>query len=642
MQGSLFAGGVPLETRVLSRRKDFRSLFEGFTRMHAVSYVASPDLLLEFLDELGFTELEVVVGDSLSEPYKRALEQKGVAVTARLAELVTQGRLRILVPDRLIHTKMYLLDGADRTRVIQTSANLTRTAQEPSRQINYAWYVDLPHGDPLLERVTRDYQAHASRCTLFMEDLTQLFRQRPDMDRGELVEVWLKGAAIQEEELEVRRVFDEIASGLALSSSTSAETLVELRLPEAPAERRRIERLLAPLEPAPVQNRLQVRGRAFVDYVRKAYGVPLLRVNPGRHEMLLAVEGSVESLAEAPPDPASVNAALEHLEDYLNTVDTGHSADPRFAKMSMFEALLYFFSAPFFHEYMKRQRERFGPMGSRGPRFLYIYGPSQNGKSTFLQFALKVMTGRNMQGLSGRDFTKTRIANAAMVGTAFPLVFDDVSVAGKPGIEEVFKSYWERWWRQEYLSPQLIMTSNTARLRDWAKSRVKRVDFDVQFAPTERDKETLFQLFSKETSIFKWFCHLYFEHLESPDLPSDDELYLARSVMSDLYHHAGRKIPEYLPQEPLERIYDPGLRDWRDLLFGIRKAALQMDGGRILVELTQDIQPWEVNDYQSYLPQTIKFRRRGHMLIIENPEDFEAWLGPAPRQRSWLRRFFSR
>ncbi|MFC2032827.1 hypothetical protein ACFLUS_05710, partial [Chloroflexota bacterium] len=73
------------------------------------------------------------------------------------------------------------------------------------------------------------------------------------------------------------------------------------------------------------------------------------------------------------------------------------SANPLAAKMSMFEALLYIFFTPFAHEYMKAKRARYGLIDTRGPRFLYIYGPTQNGKTTFLSFSLRLITGRIME-----------------------------------------------------------------------------------------------------------------------------------------------------------------------------------------------------------------------------------------------------
>jgi len=121
LQGSLFSGFPDLQTQLISRRKDFDDLFDGYEKMHAVSYVISPDVLLDFYDKRGYTELEIIVGENLSESYKHNLEQKPIEVVERLEELVETGALRVYVPSHTIHTKLYILEKQDGVRVIQTS-----------------------------------------------------------------------------------------------------------------------------------------------------------------------------------------------------------------------------------------------------------------------------------------------------------------------------------------------------------------------------------------------------------------------------------------------------------------------------------------------------------------------------------------
>jgi hypothetical protein len=643
LQADLFAGLSPLQTQVITRRKDFDELFDGFDRMRAISYIISPHLLLEFFDKRGYIELEVVVGENLSEVYRRDLEQKGVEVVDQLAELVEKGVLRIFVPTRTIHTKLYILEGANIVRVIQTSANLTATAQEAKRQINYAWYLDIPSGNPILDQLMQDYESHLRGCTLFMEDLTNLLMQRQDTDRKQLIEAWLRGAAAEEPDVEIRGIFHDLSVSLVEASGSKEERVTVLQLPESEPVRKRIERHLAPLNPVVAgQNQVHVNDSAFIRYVYETHRIPLLILSREHQKLLLGLDTPMAVLTEALSDPALVNQSLELVETYLHTVDLGESANPLSTKTSMFEALLYIFFTPFANEYMKAKRARYGPIDTRGPRFLYIYGPSQNGKTTFLRFSLKLLTGRNIEPLSRQDFTKTRITSAALTETVFPLVFDDVDPSRTSGIEEVFKSYWERWWRDQYMSPQIVIASNTPRLKEWAKSRVKRIDFDVHFAPTEAAKEKLAKVFSQDNPVFKWFSYLYLSHLSADELPSDDELWLARVVMKELYEYAKRPLPEFFPAEPIEKLYDPGRRDWRDILYGLHKATVEVQDNRKLVTFLKDMQYWEINDYQSYLPQTIKHQRKGNTIIIENPKEFDRWLGQPPRARGLLSRLFRR
>ncbi len=109
-QADMFAGFSPLRTQVITRRKEFDDLFNGFSKMRAISYVISPDLLLDFYDKRGYKDLEVLVGENLSESYKQSLEQKNLNVTERLADLVGKGVLRVFIPTHTIHTKLYILE----------------------------------------------------------------------------------------------------------------------------------------------------------------------------------------------------------------------------------------------------------------------------------------------------------------------------------------------------------------------------------------------------------------------------------------------------------------------------------------------------------------------------------------------------
>jgi hypothetical protein len=55
------------------------------------------------------------------------------------------------------------------------------------------------------------------------------------------------------------------------------------------------------------------------------------------------------------------------------------------------------------------------------------------------------------------------------------------------------------------------------------------------------------------------------------------------------------------------------------------------------------MQHYEIKEYEGYLPQIIKYRRRGKALIIESPNEFKTWLqGQTSRNRSWLARLFGK
>lgn len=643
-QTSLLSETELLHTRVISHKKDFDALFDGFNKMRAVSYVVSSDLLREFFDKRGYQEIEVVVGEDLKEPgLRQDLEQKGVETIDRLAWLMEERQLRIWVPKSTIHTKLYILEGAGTTRIIQTSANLTNTARKAARQMNYAWVLDLAHDRDLVSQAIADYETHRRPCSLFMGDLLELLKKERDLSRHEVIELWLHGDTTDLADSEAKRALQEITHQSLGSSGLGEEPIFSFHLPEAPTAKKRIERLIRPLNPTIVGNEVQLNRADFINYIHKDYlGVPIMQVDLEKSEVRLGINGSVRVCTEPLPSITEVNLALEHVESYLHAVQQGQTRDPLFVQRCMFESLLYVFSAPFFHEHMKIRQRIYGALGERrGPRALYIYGDSRNGKTTFLRFALKLITGQASDPWPGADFTTKKLPLA--LSTVFPLLFDDVTSSQRVALEKVFKSYWEVWWTSEFPCPQVILTSNVYNLPEWAKSRTNQVHFDVYFPPSADTRRMLAELFSRENYIFNWFSYLYLQNLTNYEPQSDDELEIAREVMKQLYSYAGRDIPRFFSEVPIEQIYDMGREKWLDLLNGLRKAGTRPDKGRILIDFSEDMTIREVKEYQGLLPQSIKSHPQGKTLIIESPDQFNIWLyqGQHNGHAGWINRLVS-
>ena len=637
--------GPCVQSRVITGNKDFDQIFSGFTSMKAISYVASPDLVLELLEKWGYEQILVLVGENdsglgLARNFRQGLSDHR-DVAERLLRWVERGTLQILIPPRTIHTKLYILRDSQRVRVVMTSANLTQVARSARRQVNYAWYLDVSPDDRWLVHVSSDFDSQCKGSELFMGDLLSLLRSVEGADRNETVEAWLTGGAIGEGHVETRRVLRDVAAAVLDPELWNQEPVFRIRLPKADAARREIERFLAPAKPTITSSEVSLQKIAYLRYVQEDHGIPLMRIDRSNGAVLLGMDGTLRNLTEPLAEPTLVDRALDHIEEYLQTVDLGETREPRFAKMSMYEALLYFLYVPFANEYMEVRRRRFAGVDSRGPRFLYIYGPSHNGKTTFLRFALKLICGQRVEPLMPSSFSKTTALTAMAFGSVFPLVFDDLTPSRRSGpFEEIVKSFWEAWWQPGHPSPQLIVSSNTESLKDWAKSRVKRVDFDVYFAPNETNKERLSALLAVENPLFAWFSHEYLTALGQREVANDDELQLAREIMVALYSHANRKVPDYFPLEPVEQVYDPGRIRWADLL-RLKQARIRRENRRLLVYFSTNMQYPEIKDYETDIPQTIRYRREGKMLVIESPQGFDSWLN-GQRPKGLLNRLIGR
>ena len=603
----------------INSQKTAEKLFSeyDFTSLSGVTYVASLKLIDGYFNSYGFKSVELVIGENVSEAMLRGeLKQADEDIIDRLTKRCQDGSLRILIPAKTDHSKFYLLEDGRMVRIIFGSANLTATGLG-GRQRNSVMVWDLPSGHPFV-RNFRNYfeENHKAGCALFMEDLSEMLNNAADGNRDEIIHRWIDSVP-DATDRETAAIMQEISAS-ALENTPQDTVEISVSLPPGPAQKR-VMRLLSSINASYSDSVLRLDAREFI---RKVVGVPLMSVDLARGSVLINVDGRVEERTARTESAEQINEALASVEAYINTVDLGVSTDRFHAKCSMYEALLYMLSAPFADEYMREFRKRQGFVSSRGPPFLYILGESNNGKSVFLKYAIKLITGHNIEPLAGRDFSKSRIITARN-STTFPLVFDDLMRTRD--FEYILKNYWERDWSSQTVFPQLIMTSNSPKLDEWAKSRIKLLLFDVHFDPNNtRNAYTLNSLLSGENDIFRWFSLQYIRRIRAGELISDDFLKAARDSMYELYRIAGRRKPDYFLDVPIETVYDFGKAKWIDAInlgkIEIREMGEELSASFITME------PKEFKMYDAYLPSNVASKTVGNIITIQNPDRFRDWL----------------
>ena len=120
------------------------------------------------------------------------------------------------------------------------------------------------------------------------------------------------------------------------------------------------------------------------------------------------------------------------------------------------------------------------------------------------------------------------------------------------------------------------------------------------------------------------------ESLDPERLLHDDQLRIARDVMKKLYEFAGRPLPEFFLDRPLEEVHDPGQHEWLRLI-GLDKVTLLDKDDEAVIELAHDLEQTEVRRHIGHLPQEIKHRKAGTSIVIENPSALYNWIA----QEQW-------
>ena len=629
-------------TKVIKSQAAFDKLFfeSNFTKMKAITYVASAQLLLKYIDK-GYEQIEIIVGKELFDDYKKSLAKEKKINIEDLINLVQNGRLKIFGATRPLHTKLYILESDDMVRVIQGSPNLTKTARK-AHQINYCWYVDFHKHDKnlatLLKQVLKDYNAHFGDFTYFMQDLVNELTTTEPEKREEIIQVWLE-SELKSEDAEIMRILDAIGQEAVLvtDDGSDAEPLIQIEVDQSPNIQKKLNKDLARFKVSIKDNILSVDRALYLD--QRNHLLPIMQLDFEAKRVMVGVNGKVHNRTAESIDRHLLDRYLQNIEDYIGMIDRGKAPNPKITKMFFFEALLYMFASPFFNQYQESRLKYVGKVHKRGPRYLYLYGSTQNGKTAFIDFAMKLISGQEIESAHGRDMTADGILNARLRGTVFPMVFDDLPPGKfRQKINSILKTYWEKDWRPGMAFPQPIFTSNAPKVPPWAATRMMKIEFNVLFdSNDEQSAQMLHTIRSQDNQLFTYFSRLYFEALEADEGYHNDELYHARNVMLQLYKIAGRKLPGYFPKQPAEQIHDADREQWQNLVNNTKQAKLKKRKNELHIKFDEGMLR-EVASYQSMLPTNIKSKAQGTLLVIENPADFFGWF----RQGKVTRSIFDR
>jgi hypothetical protein len=107
--------------------------------------------------------------------------------------------------------------------------------------------------------------------------------------------------------------------------------------------------------------------------------------------------------------------------------------------------------------------------------------------------------------------------------------------------------------------------------------------------------------------------------------------------MKGLYDIAAQNPPNYFPTRPLEELYDPDLRVWKEIM-SRRMATSRKERDRTIIVFSDGLEHAEIREFQAALPQTVKCKRTGKTLTIENPQYFHSWLESGTGRRHWWQR----
>jgi len=682
-----FGNSAEMEWETVKSWDSFTNYFDGAIHIDAVTYCESPELLLDLFDrsDSQLEEMDVLVGNR--EEYQSSVDDASVA--RQLERYYREDKLIVRLKNRkVVHSKLYRIVKEDeQVTLVAGSANLSYNSWK--NQTNSVVVFRTEAGSQLDQQFQQWIDDHRERYAdeVFMEDLAEELQELDDEEEKERrIELWIDNRDTQLSEQgeihanvgdELEELGNEVDRVVSVSDdSDEADEVVTIE-PEESANGNESGSVAPDAdngvsnggEPTPegvtaaktpeytitlstqgyendgyvdqMKNDLKRRGAdvgadaittpvdGYTNYLQTQYDVPKMWVDEdvgrvhlqhGEHHRILT--------ADHEPSPEVLDAALENIEDYVETIDRwGETNNPRAVKAHMYEGILYGLWAPFVNLYA---RQFYASVTlDNALQYLYIFGESDAGKDKFSEFVLRLVSDDLVRGgADADDVGKNQIRSLRNIDTVFPYVVSDIS---KQKIERIdtLRNFWQDSWHpsNEVAYPTIIFTSNDSRPNDWFRNRAKMLHFDVAFPSNPEDEgfykaqEDLNEILDARNPIFSYVSRRIL----------NDEMYLnaggtvddVRQVFLDFYERAGRERPEYFPEEPANRRFNIGKRKWRqacergDVEFERREDHLIADF---------DLEPHELYSYRKTLPTKMRPEKSGRNIIVKNPDDFEEWL----------------
>ena len=234
---------LPFKMVTLKRRNQWDKLFDGFSRMKAISFVVQPVFLLEYFSKRGYEEIEILVGKGLTEQYKEKMSETKWQTVDELHERVSSDELKLWGSKDEVHTKLYILENQDYTRVITGSPNLSYKASGTGQTefvVYWDFYPNIPSHEKALALFMKHYEGHFNdKCKLFMEDLSELFVDLNDLEPKEVIRIW-KSNSDSSDLRGFRVIYDELSAQAMKETDDPDDDVITITIPKISQSKKKV------------------------------------------------------------------------------------------------------------------------------------------------------------------------------------------------------------------------------------------------------------------------------------------------------------------------------------------------------------------------------------------------------------------
>ena len=478
-----------------------------------------------------------------------------------------------------------------------------------------------------------------------MEDLTSQLKDVDEEEREEIIHAWVDGRnTSKEEEAELEQElterldeadvekativgeFEDPDLTLAVSNNESqADETISQSLNGFDDILSQLREETRSIDASVDGKTLRASPGAISKHAKEKFGAPKMWFN-NDGDLILQTETQkqLKLNRELPDDPEKIDKALEHFEEYFETVDEfGRTDHDEAVKAQMWEAIIWFFWTPFINRYAKVYKEHGIDLDKYLPS-LYIYGEPGSGKGTLTRYAFHLLSdGHVQEPEDGDSLNKTRLRAVRKVDSNFPVVFDDIDPNDLD--TETYLNFRQKHWTGEVDIPGLAFISNDNLPRNRIQHRAKILNFDIQFKDTHQTAKYVNDLTERSNPLFTWFAEIFKDRDVIMRSQDADTLAEARQVFKELYSKADRELPSYFPDRPAEQKYDIGKWMWEDA-YESGLVEFQRRNGNLIAKFDDSLSVYSsVRKYARTLPNEARAQQDGNQIQIKAEETLEDW-----------------
>ena len=542
-------------------------LFSGFNTLKAITFSYNLHFLESVLQDFEYAEIilggdflvrkDANINDVMVEALTNAKEA-GDAVKKRekLVNMMKDDRLVFRTPTFILdHRKLYILKSDDgRTRVITSSANMSYDAwnnsqielyeyddtekayDEYNHEFEAAWSVseELPFSMVSSKKSEDLVEGNAILKKVLDKDQVVVFKDRQDPLSIDMIKYAFDHEKLEEE-------YRALISGVNTKGKYGLFEVTAKELKKIVLNKKKLE-----------------QERMTVNQVTETY--PTLRFDVPEKKAFLNDEEMDLSPAEEEVRN-DIDLVLKMFENYKDFVTTAPDGEDELRR-THFKLLNAMFISPFHAKIRCLGKLRGKPIDNLPMVFLAASDTANCGKTFAITAALKMMTGKDLEGFNKEELSVEKIRNIQISGCGVPVFIDELDSRGFSNLKGIIKNPEKCENQQRENQPVLFFASNDVLdPDDKARKRIGFLRFDGSL------KSTIDQNAYKGIGVDlkkKLGTGLYREYLRTiigsvkkihDDLSFDDtipaEWYpdlmeLSSKTLINIFAKYGYEIPDYM------------------------------------------------------------------------------------------------